>query len=718
MAANIDKNDSDECMRGLTFRTQTGSSNQADVGTADVLNLFSAAHSTYGWLGGLDGVKCLLSKFPNTISKTSKELHLDQNLRLSPIEVLVLTAHGPLTCFMDDAQEAFGGDVRTQLIGLTLCALSHEFCETSALNLFKECMLHQLFEGPDEITDALYSQVNDESHIRRILNEGAARGLTQLFTSAIASLNIHEGDRIWLCDNLFVEDDLEALPQEIAMVGGLLRWMMSSDCGTYATRSALAARVAACLRCIGYRVGGIQAWDGTGNSPEDLSPKTILLVLGGSSPTDPLMLDAGGIVGDVSTLHYQCSSVGAMLLRALGNQSAAYPEELQTHFETVYQYIQGNLHVEYGEVETGVTDLEAKFCWGPPSTHYTPIAKRIAAIYFPQSAQVIAPCYNHIATRNLLRLLKNQDRLFGGYDKIPEAVCLFRVVSAAIVISVVGLLDREGFEKSQHSISLELTSSEWLKWMCKLLDPALSSGMEYNKAVSAFAAVHCAQDPEEVWNRTDRAIAWRNGIYAVMPSLLQSIRPSRDAVALRCVDSYWANVRTRKDGSVHSAPTVQTLIEKVHNGNASSSSSLSRPWRGQAQRGPPDVPLYLTMERPLHYTVPDLSFVGRIGGTIIGATGVLDVLRGLVKNLDEQYECPGHTWTPEVFNIKASIWAGNNESKLVGRHTHSFLPVQGDKSWAVFLVGDTTYCRGRIALRCVGCTIERAGSRSVIIGYC
>ena len=136
------------------------------------------------------------------------------------------------------------------------------------MRLFKECMLLQLFDGSEEIADALYGQLNDETHIQRILNEGAARGLTKLFASVMTALNLPEGDREWLHANLSTEDDKILLPTEIQMVVGMLKWLHSDDRRSYATRSALVAQVTLCLKRVGYTIGKIQVWDGLGNYPQ------------------------------------------------------------------------------------------------------------------------------------------------------------------------------------------------------------------------------------------------------------------------------------------------------------------------------------------------------------------------------------------------------------------------------------------------------------------
>ena len=124
----------------------------------------------------------------------------------------MLTAARPLICSIENSEESFRGDVRTQLIGLTLCALAHETDGSVAVALFKTCILDEIFEGSDEVANALHGQLNDESHIQQILNDGAARGLTQMFITATTDLGIAEGDRDWLRANLFIEDDMLSLP--------------------------------------------------------------------------------------------------------------------------------------------------------------------------------------------------------------------------------------------------------------------------------------------------------------------------------------------------------------------------------------------------------------------------------------------------------------------------------------------------------------------------
>ena len=412
-----------------------------------------------------------------------------------------------------------------------------------------------------------------------------------------------------------------------------------------------------------------------------------------------------------------------MLLNALGNQSDTFPEDLQSDFEMIYQYFECTINAEYEESRDINRTIVAKLRQRSSPIQPTDLTRRFAAMYFPLSAETVAPCYSRIATEGNLSQLKDHGAFHGGFKYIPEAVCVFRAVTTAIVISGLSRYGAHGFKESQHAISLDLKFSFWLDSMCKALDQALGSGLQYHQVISALAVIHSAQEEEHVLEKDHRTVAWRSGVYSVVPSLLLSMNASPDAVAPQCIDRYWANVKVREDGSIWSATTVMfyddwPLIEKIQKGNASTLQSLSQPWMGALQPGAPDVRIYVTIERPLHYSRPDLCFVGRIGGSVIGSTGVLDVLCGLLRNMDEPEYCPGHASPLAVINVKASQWAKDDGVKPAGEAVRTYVPVQGDNCWAIFILGQSCYSNGRLALRCANCTVERAGSRCVVVGYC
>ena len=529
-----------------------------------------------------------------------------------------------------------------------------------------------------------------------------------------------EGDIAWLRAKLFAADTHLPLPTEIQMVGGLLKWIMSDDMSPYTTRSALVVRVAACLRSIGYPIGTIQTWDGTGSHPTNLYGNEVILVQGGSSPADRWMLDAEDFEDDRRTLHYNYKSVGVMLLNALRNQSDTSPEVFQANFEFAYGYFQSTRKVVYEDSGDGV---KAKFCQAPSSFRSTELAKRFAAIYFPLSAEIVAPCYHGIANEDTLRQLKDHETSVGGYDYLHESICVFRAVTAGIAISIASQFAAEGLGKGQHAISLDLTMLGWLEWTCGTLDQALVSGLKYSQVVSALAVIHSAQVPESAFQLRDAVVAWRFGIYSVVPSLLLSMKASPEAVAPKCIDSYWANVKVQGDDSILSGTTGPTFvdwdsIEEIRRGNPSTLQSLSQPWIGPPRPGSSDVPLSLTIEGSFQNNGPDLSFVGRIGGSVIGRIGVLDVLRGLLRNNDEPNQCPGHASSLAVNNVKASQWVKDRGATPISAGLHTYVPVQRDDRWAIFLLGESCSFNGRLAVRYASCTIERASFQSVVIGYC
>jgi hypothetical protein len=719
----------------LVFSTRAGPLTSIQIGAVDVATIFSTAHTAYGWIGGLDGARFLLSKIPNPLSKKLRELQLDKNVRLLPTNVHILTGGGPLKCLIDNADEAFGGDVRTQLLGLTICALAHECGGGTAVELFMSYLAPSLFDGANELTDILHSQLNEDTVLQRILNEGSSRGLTDLFVTQVENLNLPLGDREWLQSTCGGDPD-SPLTTEAHMVGGLLKWIGRDSTEVYFTRSGLVARVATYLKAIGYLIGSIKIWDGQGDTPRRLGPRSIVLVLGGSSETDPLMVDPEDIVDEPLQLHYTYRTVGALLQQALPHQPDVYPEVLQIEFEKIYEYIKSHLQIRYNLQRQGVLeDVIAISQWQPPRAEPTAIERSLAALYFPLSAENTAPCYSGIATARTLEQVKNKERREAVccFEEVAEEITRFRATTAAIVLSIASHLASGDFKNIRHSTTLALGSEAWLEPMCKLVDQLASGSFSLSNAVCTLSAVHAALEPDPAVIRSSglrKVIGWRTGIYSVIPSLLLEMVPARTAVGLSCKDVYIANVRAHADGSLQSSVTRAILAENIlddlpGDGNLSSLVRLHSPRIGRAESRPPDVPLHLSIERPMHYGEPDICIAGRINGSIVGTVGVLDVLKVLIRSLDEPENCShGHEST--VITIEPSRWATNRRVKPVGTaEIPAFIPVQGDPCWALFIAGCTASLNGRIVFRCLNCAKELAAQRvsrrrddhAVLIGY-
>lgn len=231
---------------------------QGSVGVTDVVPTISVSHSICGWLGGLDVVAQILGKIKSPFSQGLTQLNLEKSLQLSGVSGQILTGHGLVAFTANDSRTSFGGDPRTQLVGLTLCALAHECGDQIAYSLFTEILLPALFDGPSALTDGLAGQLRDNSLLMRILNEGASRGLTQRFKAVIDALNLPSGDMGWMRSSLKSTRNEDFQTSEAQFVGGFLKWVVQKGTGTYRTRRALVTRVAACLRAVGYPIGDIQ----------------------------------------------------------------------------------------------------------------------------------------------------------------------------------------------------------------------------------------------------------------------------------------------------------------------------------------------------------------------------------------------------------------------------------------------------------------------------
>jgi hypothetical protein len=88
---------------------------------------------------------------------------------------------------------------------------------------------------------------------------------------------------------------------------------------------------------IGYNIGHIEKWAGTGLPPPTMAAKILVLVLGGSTPTDPLILEPFPTLTGVAVTHYQYKMVGSLLLSALKCSSGAFPEVFQSYFEQIFE---------------------------------------------------------------------------------------------------------------------------------------------------------------------------------------------------------------------------------------------------------------------------------------------------------------------------------------------------------------------------------------------
>lgn len=106
------------------------------VGPPDVLATITGAHSLWGWIGGLEGISRIF-KYSCNLLISSKDFSPPSRL---PASCQIL-AFDRICAFEDDTSEPFDGDFNAQIVGFTICALSHELRLQPAIDLFMNYLI-------------------------------------------------------------------------------------------------------------------------------------------------------------------------------------------------------------------------------------------------------------------------------------------------------------------------------------------------------------------------------------------------------------------------------------------------------------------------------------------------------------------------------------------------------------------------------------------------
>ncbi|QKX54577.1 uncharacterized protein TRUGW13939_01664 [Talaromyces rugulosus] len=434
-----------------------------------------------------------------------------------------------------------------------------------------------------------------------------------------------------------------------------------------------------------------------------------------SSETDQLMSDGVEIKQTNPQQHYYTfNTVGSLFHNTLSPHVIIRPEVLQTDFEYTFDLIRPRLQVSYRVQEYDRREeLRATFNWSKPTKSPEPIASRLAGIYFPLLAEHIVPCYNRIASEKILgHVLHSDKRTADGLnDELTEGVARFRSTTAAIVISLVSCLSSTEFKTVRHSTLLELTSEYWLEDICKTVDHGFCSSLNLKDAVYLLAAIHAGGEYEKDWgnlSNSQNVICWRNGMYCVLPSLLLDIEAMH----------YFPTAFMASQSHSHQeSPDQQSVIEMNQS-----------PWIGLAHCSPPNKLLHLSIERPLHYSDPDICFTGRVDGNVVGTTSILDVLVSVSRSVSIPSECDHRDVNDisNVLNVSASRWIKDGYSRPCGSAgTPAYLAVKEDTAWALFAAGQSSHFHNVIVVRCLICAKELLNERiaqsgndgGVLIGF-
>lgn len=206
--------------------------------------------------------------------------------------------------------------------------------------------------------------------------------------------------------------------------------------------------------------------------------------------------------------QYDIKTIGSLFLTALYHQSDTYPEVFQTFFDETKAFIESNSTLSFSP-RTSELILRPK--WSrQPAKDLSPIARRLAAIYFPLTADFVAPCYDHIATQDILKKVLDHKTARDGDANFPNELATFRVITASLIFSMAFNLMDEESRKRRHSTGLVLGGEDWLLPMSRALDQGYYDGIRFSDAVFLLAAIHAAQNPEDGFPQNGRIIGWRN----------------------------------------------------------------------------------------------------------------------------------------------------------------------------------------------------------------
>lgn len=708
-------------MTTLIFQPK-GALQNIQVGAADIVALLGVAHSAWGWVGSLSGVKNILDRARTFIPGTSQHPILNLSLPIPNGNYLILTFQGPVS--WEDGTKAFGGDPVMQFVGATLCALAHECGPSAAVKLFMRCIAPTLWDREfieiPGLKETVRLQLMD--NIQAILNDGAIRGFTERFFQAAGDCGLTEGDKVWLKSYTQVEDDDMPLATEIELIGGFLCWVVKR--GTvaqpYCTRSGMVARTALYLRSVGYSLDPLQSWNGVGSQPKVV--RGVILVTGGTSETDPLQLNPGEFAESSRKSHYQHSTIGAMLVNAVQFPTLLAPETAQEQFRSAERALLSLIRPTWRTASDGSERVAVFF--GTPD-HSTPNRQRsqpssyataLASIYFPLSAQLLAQCYEGIATDDIRRCAIENKSNSAAFEDLPEDLVLFRVVTAGIIIAVVSTLAGADYWSMTHASMINLDDESWLDNIARLLDKGLSSSLPMAQAVSLVASIHCAMDLSEFATsdtgvKVDtNIIGARTGIYAVIPSLFLNMSPGPEALGLVCVDQFVGNIPVHRDGWIRSGTTAALYFSGVREVPTTGFDLATRGSPAHALLGPPvpacpDIPLYVSLERVQHYSRPDVMLTGRVNGEVVGSVSIDEVLWVVCKSLEAVSECGKNCTQPtKVRNVKASEWV---KGLVLDPKYPVCLQVDGDPAWRLLAAGQAGQCSGLLMFGCFQCAVKR-----------
>ena len=735
-----------------TYQFRIGDLN-LQTGAGDVLAAYSIARGVSGWMGGLEGFKAWHQACSRWLGMTNFASDIEKlPIKESSLEVALLT-NGRVKILNDETSPAFGTSNRLgQWIAANLCALAFVCGQDVAVQLLLEGMipnaLPQISKDPI-LKDNLQTALQD--HLSQILNEGGARKLTDKFMEVTAGLP--PGDLEHMRGRTSgLGKESRKVQMETDFVAGFLWWLTSSDDSEpYLTRSGMVMKAAACLESLGCwdNLASGKSWNGEGRVP--VAGRAPILVCGGveKAPlveTDKYVFAPGVLSPGQPPVYYRLSAIGGAFVNSFHNFADVRAEECQNYWNRTRSFVRRSFGTRWAATGPDAkSDIEVRFTrLRPDDMCDNAFAIALSSIYFPSAGTILGHCFAEIAmAQETVDTVQTTVDAIGGFDELPRALQLFRVVCACVVLAFAELLAGPEFETLRHVASLDLECSDFLERLARtvnagLADEKIAKGLPFWQAAALVAAVHAGTDGEAVEmlrhrHRAENAnlLGRRAGIFAVVPRLLTDMQPATSAVGLVCLDRLVANVPCDEHGWIrdgtqplpsfqfsnepaaadppsHLAGTVASssspCLDLERQDTSSAQTTWPKPSVGPPAVGRPDTSLYLGIERPRHYTAQHVLLTGRVSGHVVAQVTVKDVLRVLLRSISvAACCCPGHDGQPsiDVLNVSTSQWIERNF--LHHERWNIFLRTSDDAAWTLFAAGQTAHFGSLIVFGCAKC---------------
>jgi hypothetical protein len=147
------------------------------------------------------------------------------------------------------------------------------------------------------------------------------------------------------------------------------------------------------LKEIGYLIGPLTVWDGSGRCPS--YPKGVVLVVRGEEETDTLMLDEdpSDLVSSPVTHHYYQETAGSLLFNMFGSLADTLPQTYDSYFLSTRKYLLSHLSISWSwDDKPCRKSARATPKFRPDRCNPSSMAQTLAAMYFPHFAEQLGPC--------------------------------------------------------------------------------------------------------------------------------------------------------------------------------------------------------------------------------------------------------------------------------------------------------------------------------------